>query len=106
VSTSRALHIKEGVEGMIVLQDVEVDIFTHICDEIICEMPQTACIEIIEKLREVSMRSRILWYEEFKITSQLLSDMEDIEKQLTLLFTAYALQLIAWKAAVVSSHGP
>ncbi|OAL42689.1 hypothetical protein IQ07DRAFT_686215 [Pyrenochaeta sp. DS3sAY3a] len=65
---------------------------THISDENICELLQIACTGFTERVREDPMRSQIFWYAAYKITSlqelsmfrQLLSDIEDLGKQLTL----------------------
>lgn len=65
---------------------------THISDESICELLQIACTEITERVREDPMRSQIFWYAGHKITSlqefsvfrQLLSDIGDLGKHLSL----------------------
>jgi hypothetical protein len=65
---------------------------THISEESICELLQIACTGITERVREDPMRSQIFWYAAYKITSlqnlgmfrQLLSDIDDLGKQLTL----------------------
>lgn len=65
---------------------------TQISEESICDLVQTACLEITERVREDPMRSQIFWYAGSKITNlqksdmfrQLLCDIPDSGRQLCL----------------------